>query len=57
MDNVIFVDYIVSRECKDFEAFCYGTCHKCGKCGRMFNENGMMIDSGGTHTVSVEDME
>jgi len=55
-NSVVFVDYTVCKECKDFEAWCFGTCYKCGRCGRKFNDDGVMVDSGGTHPVSYKDM-
>lgn len=48
---IIFADYSPSDECKEV---CYGCCYKCGKCGRVFDENGIMVDDGGTH-VTKED--
>lgn len=44
---MIFVDYIIAEECKNREAFF--VCYKCGKCGRVFDDDGIMIDDGGTH--------
>lgn len=41
------VDYIKAKECKNEEAWL--NCHKCEKCGRKFNKQGIMIDDGGTH--------
>ena len=48
----MIVDYSRAKECKNEECM-YGTCYKCGKCGRKF-ENGFMVDDGGT---TVEDEE
>ena len=44
---MIHFDYILAKECKNEEAFF--TCLKCGECGRVFNEYGVMTDDGGTH--------
>ncbi len=41
----MIIDYTVAKECKEIT---YGICYKCGKCGRKFNEYGIMIDDGGT---------
>lgn len=43
---MMIIDYIPAKECKNQEA--WFTCHKCGKCGRVF-EYGIMVDDGGTH--------
>lgn len=48
------VDYIPAKECKN-EDVIY-TCYKCGKCGRKFNECGIMIDDGGTSSIDEEDL-
>lgn len=45
MIDSIIIDYAPSKECKEM---CYCMCYKCGKCGRKFNEYGVMIDDGGT---------
>lgn len=45
MIDSIIIDYAPSKECKEM---CYCVCYKCGKCGRKFNEYGVMIDDGGT---------
>lgn len=42
---LIIADYILAKECKNPDA--WYTCHKCGACGRVF-EDGFMVDSGGT---------
>lgn len=42
----IFIDYTRAIECEE-ETFGY-ICYKCGKCGRKFNEHGIMVDDGGT---------
>ena len=42
----IMVDYVLAKECKNPDA--WYMCHKCGKCGRKF-EDGLMVDDGGTH--------
>lgn len=41
MSKMIFVDYVTAKECKNKGAWLI--CHKCGECGRKF-ENGFMID-------------
>jgi hypothetical protein len=38
---MIFIDYSIHQECQNEEV--YYTCYKCGKCGRVFDENGIMI--------------
>lgn len=45
----MIVDYAPADECRETIYIC----HKCGKCGRVF-EDGIMIDDGGTH-VTEED--
>lgn len=45
------IDYILAQECKNEEA--WFTCHKCGKCGRIFKA-GYMVDDGGT-TIEEEE--
>lgn len=45
--KMIIIDYVLAKECKNKEA--YYICYKCGECGRVFNEEGFMIDDGGTH--------
>ena len=47
----MIIDYTVAKECKEIT---YGICYQCGKCGRKFNEYGIMIDDGGT-TVEEEE--
>ena len=42
----IFIDYTRAIECEE-ETFGY-MCYKCGKCGRKFNDYGIMVDDGGT---------
>ena len=42
MIDSIIIDYAPSKECKEM---CYCMCYKCG---RKFNEYGIMIDDGGT---------
>ena len=41
----MILDYITANECSNPEAICM--CHKCGRCGRVF-EDGVMTDDGGT---------
>lgn len=49
----MIVEYTISKECKNEEV--WYTCYKCGKCGRVF-EDDFMIDEGGT-TIDEEDQE
>jgi len=51
-NRYIMIDYIPSKECVNESVYC--TCYKCGECGRVFDEDGIMIDDGGT-TVSEEE--
>lgn len=51
----IIVDYKVSEECKDIQALCFGHCYKCGACGRVFDDEGYMVDDGGTTPMKEED--
>ena len=45
---MLFIDYGVCEECNNPDT--YGMiCVKCGECGRIFNDNGFMIEDGGTH--------
>ena len=41
MDKLL-VDYMICKECRNPNAY-YGTCLKCGKCGRKF-EDGVLIN-------------
>ncbi len=41
----IIVDYIPAEECKNTDV--WYMCHKCGMCGRVFEE-GFLVDDGGT---------
>ncbi len=50
----ILVDYAPAKECKNKDV--WYTCYKCGKCGRKFNESGIMIDDGGTSSMNEEDL-
>lgn len=43
----ILVDYAPAEECKNPDV--WYTCYKCGLCGRKFDEDGIMVDDGGTH--------
>ena len=51
----ILVDYVPVKECKNDDVMY--TCYKCGKCGRKFNESGIMIDDGGTTVMDDRDFE
>lgn len=44
---MIIIDYVLAKECKNKDVFFM--CHKCGKCGRIFDKQGIMINDGGTH--------
>ena len=44
---MFFIDYCKAEECKNEET--WYTCYKCEKCGRKFDEQGIMVDDGGTH--------
>ena len=46
MDDYIFIDYIPAKECVNEDI--WYICQKCGKCGRVFDEYGIMVDDGGT---------
>ena len=45
----VHIDYMVAKECKNPESY-FAVCVKCGQCGRKFDENGIMVDDGGTTT-------
>lgn len=47
----MILDYTVADQCVNEDALYI--CHKCGKCGRKF-EDGFMVDDGGT-TVTDEE--
>lgn len=49
---MIIVDYVRAKECKNKDA--WFMCHKCGKCGRVFDQ-GIMVDNGGTHPADNEE--
>ena len=51
MNKIIF-DYEIAKECKNKNA--WYICHKCGKCGRIFNELGLMLNEGRT-TVETDE--
>ena len=42
----MIVDYSKAKECLNPKG--WYICHKCGKCGRVFDEYGIMVDDGGT---------
>lgn len=54
MFNMI-LEYIPAKECKNKKV--WYTCLKCGRCGRVFNEFGVMVNDGGTHPVDDEETE
>ena len=49
-----FVDYVTAKTCKNSDAV-YELCLKCGRCGREFDDNGIMIDLGGTESVDLKE--
>lgn len=44
-NEYMFIDYSKAKECVNDEVLYI--CHKCGKCGRVF-DGGIMVDDGGT---------
>lgn len=52
--NSIIIDYIPADQCKNDDV--WFTCHKCGKCGRKF-EDGFLVDDGGTTVTEGADDE
>lgn len=48
---MIFVDYSCAKQCKNIEESYGMICVKCGKCGRKFNNDGVMVNDGGTTPV------
>ena len=46
--TMIIVDYIVANECQNREESYDMLCVKCGRCGRVLDECGIMVDAGGT---------
>lgn len=50
----MFSDYVPAKECEN-EDVMY-TCYKCGGCGRKFNDEGIMVDDGGTSSMDEEDL-
>lgn len=44
----MLIDYIPATECKNVQETFGMICVKCGKCGRKFNDDGVMVDDGGT---------
>lgn len=49
----MIIEYIPAKECQNHDVIYI--CHKCGKCGRKF-EDGYMVDDGGT-TISEDEDE
>ena len=47
MMEILWIDYFPADECVNEDGYC--TCLKCGRCGRIFDDHGFMIDEGGTH--------
>ena len=41
---MIHVSYLRHQECQNEEMSLADICYKCGKCGRKFNEYGIMIE-------------
>lgn len=50
---VFFVDYAIAKTCRYLTAD--DLCRKCGSCGREFDDNGIMIDLGGTESVDLKE--
>lgn len=46
------LDYTIAKECSNPDAMII--CHKCGRCGRVF-EDGVMIHNGGTTSEDPEE--
>ncbi len=49
----IIIDYSIAEECCNIDTIY--TCYKCGECGRKFDDDGYMVDDGGTHVLEVEE--
>lgn len=47
------VDYLRAKTCKNEKAI-YSICLLCGKCGRIFDDYGIMLDNGGTQPIEEE---
>lgn len=47
------VDYLKAKTCKNEKAI-YSICLLCGKCGRIFDDYGIMLDNGGTKPIEEE---
>ena len=54
-DMMVLIDYMMAKECKNIEERYSEICYKCGRCGRVFDEDGVMIDGGGTHPIEMEE--
>ena len=54
---MFFVDYACADQCCNQENEMKIICHKCGKCGRKFNDSGVMTDKGNTTCSEFEDGE
>lgn len=46
-------DYTPAEECQNNDVWI--SCHKCGRCGREFDEHGIMTSTGGTHIREEDD--
>lgn len=53
----LHVDYACADQCCNQENEMRMTCYKCGKCGRKFNNAGIMTDKGNTTCSEFEDGE
>ena len=54
---MFFIDYACADQCCNERNEMKMTCYKCGKCGRKFNDVGVMIDKGETTCSEFEDGE
>lgn len=51
---MMIIDYVPAKECRNTNV--WYSCHKCGACGRKF-EDGFMVDDGGTIIAEEEGYE
>ena len=52
-----FIDYVLAKNCKNQDAY-FGTCYKCGKCGRKFDPsqgNGVLVKESPAGPVSEDE--
>ena len=40
---MLYIDYVVSDDCTNEDSF-FEVCVKCGRCGRKFDEDGVLIE-------------